>query len=433
MRTLQNLGGSVNVIRKTKSVCPVCAAQIEAHVIEREGRVFLDKECKKHGKYSIKISKDARRYKQFMNFYENFRDIFIKKKANGYCIFVNTKCNLDCNICFIHTHNFKDYKEPTIKIIRDFCSTLDNAEISLSGGEPTLRKDLPQIIKTVLRTGNTPIVYSNGIKISKLEYLKELKDAGLQTIGLQFDGFDAAADQRFRGADLTEVRRKALGNIRKMGMRVILMVTVGKGVTDSNLKDILEYGVKNHFVKAIAFRGYTVMGCADEKKYTMTSEEIVDKLDEQTDGRFRFLRVLFFQKLLYIYSEFLGLKNCPNLLYYLVVRDNKGYNKINSKKDNMVCYHTVNEVFKLKRLRKIIDGYIKINYKNAKLNYMARWMHRYFVIIPSLITYRSIGLLFSLGKIVIMRMLSDKNVVLDDIDNLILPIMFEGSCDRFFL
>ncbi len=400
------------LIRETKSVCPVCASEIDAKVVRKENNVFLIKECSKHGKFEVKISDNATEYIDFMKYYEHFRDYFVSKKPNGYCIFVNTKCNLNCPICFVDTHHWKKYKEPTVNEIRKFCCKYKDAEISLSGGEPTLREDLPQIIKAVISTGNTPVIYTNGIKIEDIDYLKTLKQAGLKTVGLQFDGFDPIADKKFRDKDMVSTRKKALANLANLGMKVTMMVTVAKGISDKNMFDIMEYAASNKSIKAVAFRAYTVMGCADKKEWTMTNQEMLASLSKQSNDRIDYQKVVQFQKLFYIFSKFFGFKNCSNMFYYLLVR-HKGK------------YMTINEVLKLNRLNTPIRNYIKI-----KSN-VWKWFYRNFVISPMLINARSISLMGRMAMISLKRLFG-KPVEMDDLGTMLLPVMFENSCDRYY-
>ena len=44
------------IIRKTRSVCPVCLQNIPADLDQREdGAVYLEKECPEHGKFSVPV------------------------------------------------------------------------------------------------------------------------------------------------------------------------------------------------------------------------------------------------------------------------------------------------------------------------------------------------------------------------------------------
>jgi MoaA/NifB/PqqE/SkfB family radical SAM enzyme len=56
--------------------------------------------------------------------------------------------------------------------------------IVLFGGEPTVRDDLKLIIKTIKDSGNFPQLFTNGLKLSEENYLKELIKSELTYICL---------------------------------------------------------------------------------------------------------------------------------------------------------------------------------------------------------------------------------------------------------
>lgn len=62
--------------------------------------------------------------------------------------------------------------------------------IQFSGGEPTVRDDLPEIIELAQELGFAHIqLASNGVRLANSpEYCKRLKDATLRTVYLAFDG-----------------------------------------------------------------------------------------------------------------------------------------------------------------------------------------------------------------------------------------------------
>jgi len=86
--------------------------------------------------------------------------------------------------------------EPSIEKIREMMQLLTgekpvrNWAIRFSGGEPTVRDDLPAIIRMVRDLGFIQIqIVTNDIRLAKsVEYCRELVEAGLHTVYLQFDG-----------------------------------------------------------------------------------------------------------------------------------------------------------------------------------------------------------------------------------------------------
>ena len=49
-------------IKQTRSLCPQCLEMIDARVFEREGKVWMDKNCPDHGSYTALLADDVRHY-----------------------------------------------------------------------------------------------------------------------------------------------------------------------------------------------------------------------------------------------------------------------------------------------------------------------------------------------------------------------------------
>ena len=100
-----------------------------------------------------------------------------------------------------------------------FCS------VQLSGGEPTVRDDLPEIVKLGKDMGVVHLqVNTNGIRIADdIEYLRALKDAGLDLIYLQFDGLDDAIYRQIRTRDMLDIKLRAIENCEKLGVGILLV------------------------------------------------------------------------------------------------------------------------------------------------------------------------------------------------------------------
>lgn len=74
------------VVRKTKSICPVCLEPLDAFVIEFCGKIFLSKQCFKHGKFDVLLSNTPEYYKEMERFY-----FAIMGEEKG---FLSMKCGL---------------------------------------------------------------------------------------------------------------------------------------------------------------------------------------------------------------------------------------------------------------------------------------------------------------------------------------------------
>lgn len=101
-------------------------------------------------------------------------------------ILMNWQCNQRCIFCsvghkLVHDGQSKDWKE--IKKDIDFAKKSNAGVLSFSGGEPTIRKELPKAIKYADSLGFEKIeIQSNGRMLKYKDYVKELKEAGLTTV-----------------------------------------------------------------------------------------------------------------------------------------------------------------------------------------------------------------------------------------------------------
>lgn len=132
--------------------------------------------------------------------------------------------------------------------------------IQISGGEPTLRDDLGEIVQMAQSLGFRNIeLITNGIRIvEEPAYLEHLKDNGLSAVYLQFDGLRPSTTLAIRGRDMSRIRTRAVEIIREADLCCTLAVVVTRGVNDDEIGDIVRYAIDNiDTVRAINFQAAT--------------------------------------------------------------------------------------------------------------------------------------------------------------------------------
>ncbi len=343
---------------KTRSLCPTCRKMLEAHVYEENGKIWMKKHCPDHGETLDIYWADIESFKRFE--YYKVTDKGFEKPHNqkskgcpfdcGICsehhsgtymliMDVTNRCNLNCPICFAKVHEGGYVFEPTLDEIRFM---LENAKkvnpapittIQFSGGEPTVREDLPEIISLAREIGYTAIyVNTNGLKLAKsVDYCKKLIDSGMTKVYLQFDGTTPEPYLKTRGFDILPVKMKAIENMRKAGFKskeiadncFFLVVTVAKGVNDHQLGDIVRFCADNKdVIKTVNFQQVSFMGRMNLEFNDLVEQRITTPdgfrlLEEQTDGAITaddFLPYSFTSKFLHFYNAWkMNMKRFKNV------------------------------------------------------------------------------------------------------------------------
>jgi molybdenum cofactor biosynthesis enzyme MoaA len=169
-----------------------------------------------------------------MNYYE------VKPEDNHFkVIFVDLthRCNMDCFNCYLPNRTIPDMNE---NMLYDVLSRLpERAYIRLIGAEPTLRKDLPEIISKVLEYGHKPSVTTNGLKLASLKYCQELRNAGLRMILLSMNGADEKHiyEKLDNHSHAHELKMQALENCFKTkGFIINTGTIIAKGLNEHTLK-----------------------------------------------------------------------------------------------------------------------------------------------------------------------------------------------------
>ncbi len=173
---------------------------------------------------------------------------------------VTNRCNMACPICYSDANqSASDVPADKIRVYLERLLDLTETPIpiQISGGEPSIRKDLPDIVGLAKQIGYRNIeLITNGIRISKEpDFLNSLKAKGLTAVYLQFDGLNKETTLKIRGRDMSKIRHRAVSAIRDAGLCCTLAVVVTRGVNEGEIGNVVRYGVENiDVVRAINFQ-----------------------------------------------------------------------------------------------------------------------------------------------------------------------------------
>ncbi|MDD5473886.1 MAG: 12,18-didecarboxysiroheme deacetylase [Candidatus Methanoperedens sp.] len=146
------------------------------------------------------------------------------------------RCNLRCVHCYAQSKDIEYKNELTTQQGKDLIDDLAQfgaPVILFSGGEPIMRKDLPELALYARQKGMRAVISTNGTLIDK-KMAKVLKDICLSYVGVSLDGMRETND-KFRGVKgAFDAALAGMRNCLAEGVKVGLRFTINK----KNVKDI---------------------------------------------------------------------------------------------------------------------------------------------------------------------------------------------------
>lgn len=115
--------------------------------------------------------------------------------------YINSRCNLMCKQCNIVESN-SDVPEatlPEIERIADNLARIGAGVVLLTGGEPFLRRDLPEIIRILVSRGLNVRLQTAGMKVATPEMLRRCVEAGARDINVSLDSLLPAKQDYING------------------------------------------------------------------------------------------------------------------------------------------------------------------------------------------------------------------------------------------
>jgi len=146
------------------------------------------------------------------------------------------RCNLKCVHCYAQAKDMEFKNELSTeegKALIDDLAAFGSPVMLFSGGEPTMRKDLPELAAYAREKGMRAVISTNGTLIDK-DLAKKLKAVGLSYVGVSLDGVRETND-KFRGMKgAFDAALRGLHNCQEEGIKVGLRFTINK----QNVRDI---------------------------------------------------------------------------------------------------------------------------------------------------------------------------------------------------
>jgi len=275
--------------RTTDSLCPDCVkeareailngkkdwmdlvhekvGEIKAQIIERDGQVWMVKQCPVHGKYEDLMAVDSK----FLAWIESQfpgRDIpahndeklhrhgsSTVRHGRGAVLTVDltNRCNMMCDPCFMDANQVGYVHELEWDEIKEI---LDNAllikprrqmSVQFSGGEPTMHPRFVDAVAYARQIGyNSVQAATNGIEFAKSkEFCKKTFEAGMRYAYLQFDGIGNDANSHRQVGNLFDVKLRAIENMHEAGIEIVLVTTIVNNVNNDQVGPIVKFAMEN--------------------------------------------------------------------------------------------------------------------------------------------------------------------------------------------
>lgn len=186
-----------------------------------------------------------------------------KRPLQDLRISIMDRCNFRCSYCmpkeifgddyvFMPEEELLSFSE--ITMLAEEFAALGVKKLRLTGGEPLLRKNVPELIERLVKIEGIEDIAltTNGVHLVK--QAKALKEAGLMRINLSLDAIDPKVFQEMNGRKVKpDIVLKGMQAAVDAGLHVKVNMVVRKGVNDQEVIPMARYckdiGVTLRFIE----------------------------------------------------------------------------------------------------------------------------------------------------------------------------------------
>ena len=298
-------------LEKTSSVCPACFQEgtihkIDAKIVEDDGKVWITKQCPKHGSFKDIYFSDVNLYNRWIRYGKvgdpspdvqtrlfNHPALYPEHRSQSVLtnLLVTNRCNLRCGYCFMNAGASGYVYEPSLDEIKKMLEQaraerpMGSKAIQITGGEPTVRDDLFDIIRLAREAGFSHIqLNSNGIKLAEsVEYCKKIKEAKVNTVYMSFDGVTKETNPWI------EQIKQTIQNFREVNLRAVLVPVIIGGKNLHETGKIIQFALDNiDIIRGVNFQPVSFCGRITKIKDEKREQQRVDyvKLMEAIEKEF---------------------------------------------------------------------------------------------------------------------------------------------------
>ncbi|WP_193386152.1 GTP 3',8-cyclase MoaA [Thermococcus sp. 4557] len=167
------------------------------------------------------------------------------RPATNLRISLTQDCNFRCFFCHREGQHFNASLELTpseIERLVRVASRLGIRKVKLTGGEPTVRKDILEIVRRIRPYVVDLSMTTNGSRLKELA--KPLAEAGLNRVNVSLHSLKPDVYRRITGVDMLDTVLEGIGEAVKYLSPVKLNMTVMRGLNDGEIWDMVEFAAK---------------------------------------------------------------------------------------------------------------------------------------------------------------------------------------------
>ena len=315
----------------TRTVCPDCFDErprrsdedgifVDGMLVSHDGQIWMRRFCPVHGETESLYEEDADiwrarfgwatptlaitadRADNFAGFPAGYREGLPASHGQHTCILllnVTENCNYSCPTCYASAlPPGSPATKPEAPSIAEVLRTVDTGlareagklgVVMISGGEPTVRTDIEDLLKAVMDRNVTRVMLNtNGRRIARDDrFLRFLHDHRERIeVYLQFDGHRSSTYEKLRGEDVTEEKQLAMCRLNDAKVFHTLVMTVAKGVNEDEVGDVIATGLATPRCAGVAIQ--PMFGSGRTPTYNpldrVTPTGVLRRLGTQTKG-----------------------------------------------------------------------------------------------------------------------------------------------------
>jgi GeoRSP system radical SAM/SPASM protein len=186
---------------------------------------------------------------------------------------VTNRCNFKCNHCYSRNDTSDELDFDLLTGCIEHAAKAGVLSINFGGGEPLLRKDLPEIAGFASNCGMRVSMNSNGYLIDR-ERSVELKKSCIAKVGISIDSNLPEIHDEFRGIKGSHEKAvEALAFLNEAGIKTSISTVICK-INYKDISPLINFAIRNK-VEQLNFHNFKCsgLGYSNKDKLDLSSEE----------------------------------------------------------------------------------------------------------------------------------------------------------------